>query len=99
MVSVIWLNLRMGSFPRSANPFAIAGESNDSFVRATLLRCSQPYGGHLDKWRGARQVLTMGFGPLRVKAKFGDNCEFGGSDGVRAQPRAIPSHLVSLENR
>jgi hypothetical protein len=40
----------------------------------------------------------MGFGPFLVKAKSGER-DIGGGDGVRAQPRAIPAHLVSLESR
>jgi hypothetical protein len=46
----------------------------------------------------SRGRCTMGFGPFLVKAKSGER-DIGGGDGVPAQPRAIPAHLVSLESR
>src|ERR1700677_2693450 len=51
-------NLRSRATILSTGPYAAA-------LQPTLK-------GHLDKRRGARQGRTMGFGPFRVKAKFGE---------------------------
>ena len=48
-------------------------EGKEFFVRGpVLLRCNQRR-GHLDNRRAAQHGLTMGFGPFRVKAKFGEH--------------------------
>jgi hypothetical protein len=50
---------------------------------------------HLDKWRLARQAPKMGFGPFRVKAKFGE-IKITTSAAAMAFVRSLePSHRVS----
>jgi hypothetical protein len=76
---------------------AWARHSSDPLLVAAKIS-SVGYGvvmGPLDKRPEARQVLTMGFGPFRVKAKFGE-LRIATSAAAMAFVRSLePSHRAS----